>query len=99
MTIKIKANEELFNRWQKIGRIITNLASIVQNDMEIGVDDLAEWEQLRNQSMDELRELYDTTVMQLRRDNGPVFILLHLQALELVLERNNNHDTSLLRHS
>ena len=59
--IKVKTNEELFNQWQKVGRIITNLASIVQNDMEIEAEELAEWEQLYYASLENLKESLNNT--------------------------------------
>ena len=75
MTIKIKADEELFNQWQKVGRIVANLASIVQNDMEIEAEELAEWHGSYYASVDELKEVFQETMAQLRANNGPGFSL------------------------
>lgn len=62
MTIKVKANEKLFNQWQKVGRIITNLASIVQDDMEVEIMDIAEHEQLYIRCLEELKEVHKKTL-------------------------------------
>lgn len=40
---QIKADKNLFSEWQVMGHRIMNLASIVQNDMELTRDDLLEW--------------------------------------------------------
>lgn len=40
MKIKVKANKQLFDRWRKFN---PQLASIVQNDMEISDEQLQEW--------------------------------------------------------
>lgn len=87
MTIKVKANEELFNQWQKAGRIITNLASIVQNDMEVEIEDMAEWEQLYIRSLEELKAVHQKTLDYIH-DNHKYFTPgLLRDAIKLLEER------------
>lgn len=44
--IKLKANEDLFNRWQKLAKLTTvkmSSISIIQNDMETSKAELNKW--------------------------------------------------------
>lgn len=63
--IKVKANEELFNQWRQIGHKITNLASIVQNDMEIEEKELAEWQQLYYEQTHLLKAIHSEIMTRL----------------------------------
>jgi hypothetical protein len=76
MSIKIKANEKLFNEWQAFYREIGEMAiyarglsSIVQNDMETDKQTLLEWKKdvarLRDgldEKITDLHEIYKKTI-------------------------------------
>lgn len=84
--IKVKANEELFNQWQKVGRVIGYMASIVQNDMEIKIEDIAEWEQLYIHCLEGLREVHRRTLDHIH-DNHKYFTPGLLQNTIKLLEK------------
>ena len=65
--LSIKSNEMLFRRWQRIGREISSIASIVQNDMEIEPRDFAEWKSFAQRKQAELHELFVETLMYVVR--------------------------------
>jgi len=59
--MKIKANEYLFNEWKKLGYEITNLSSMVQNDMEISDEELIDWYNKCKNASCRIKYLYEET--------------------------------------
>ena len=62
-TIKIKANKELFDRWQRLGWSIHSQAGIVQNDMEIDSKEITEFKNRIAELVDLLHELKADTLV------------------------------------
>jgi hypothetical protein len=61
MILKVKTSEELFNKFKTLSLSVRNLASIVQNDMEITTDQLTEWEVVAQRVREEFDNLIETT--------------------------------------
>jgi len=62
-TIKIKANKELFDRWQRLGWSIHSQAGIVQNDMEIDSKEIVEFKNRVVKLVDQLHKLKADTLV------------------------------------
>ena len=62
-TIKIKADKELFDRWQRLGWSIHSQAGIVQNDMEIDSREIAEFKNRIAELVDLLHKLKADTLV------------------------------------
>ena len=62
-TIKIKADKELFDRWQRLGWSIHSQAGIVQNDMEIDSKEITEFKNRIAELVDLLHELKADTLV------------------------------------
>ena len=59
--LKTKADEQLFFEWKLAGLTIDRHSAIVQNDMEIGLIEILEWEKSVNDSIQKLEELKKKT--------------------------------------
>lgn len=57
MKINVLANQDLFDRYRRLGYSISMLASIIQNDTEISYDDFAEFNVLSGKFAKELEKL------------------------------------------
>lgn len=66
--MRIKSNESLFNRWRRLGSRISNQASIVQNDMEVSEEEIAEWCDILLQLYEKLEQLQIDTLSYIRSD-------------------------------
>lgn len=55
-TIHIEANEELFNEIKYIGLRVSDLSSIVQNDMDVGAEEILEFVFLVEQAKRDITE-------------------------------------------
>ena len=60
--IAIKANQELFENWQELGRTITGMASIVQNDMNVTIPDVYQWQYNAQRAVSRFDELLTETM-------------------------------------
>jgi hypothetical protein len=75
MMMKIKANEELFNELKKFADLFgCDLSSIVQNDNEITPQQLADWQNMANKSVQdfmkrnsEIMTAFNITMMRVIR--------------------------------
>lgn len=54
MSLKIQANEELFNKWKQICAKLNSGCAIVQNDMESSKKEINEWWQITENNIKEL---------------------------------------------
>lgn len=55
--MKIKANEDLFDRWNSLGSRIQSQRGIVQNDMELGDGEFQEWLGLQETLLQDFKKL------------------------------------------
>lgn len=60
--MKIKSNEELFNRWLQLEGQVACGKSLVQNDIEIDRDHLAEWAEDQFKLIGQYKSLVKETV-------------------------------------
>ncbi len=68
--IKIKSNEELFNKWNELGMKIQLLRGIVQNDMEITEEMLNEqFLDIYDKNMKSLQSLRTETLNYIKKTN------------------------------
>jgi hypothetical protein len=61
-TYIIKANEELFDEWKKLGLKIENMNCIIQNDMVATLDQLGGWELVYQKTKLALERLHELTL-------------------------------------
>lgn len=54
MSLKIKANEELFNKWGRACDILNTNKAIVQNDMDISKKNVNNWWKLVDENVKDL---------------------------------------------
>jgi hypothetical protein len=59
--MKIKANEELFDSWKAVAFQISELGTIVQNDMEITNEAFIEWLRRTARTQEVMRRLISST--------------------------------------
>lgn len=64
----VKANESLFNHWRNVGRVIMDLANIVQNDMDINIEDVEEWQSVALAAYEKVEWLVDDTLRHIYHD-------------------------------
>jgi len=67
--LKIKASEELFNKYKKLQFDLDFLAGIVQNDMILDDSEYDEWYRSFDKFIDKLDELRMSTIEHIKRTN------------------------------
>jgi hypothetical protein len=65
MSIKIKADEKLFNKWKMLGMKIGMLSSIVQNDMIIPEEQYHEFIEEYNELRKEMQDIMALTLKRI----------------------------------
>lgn len=67
--IIIKANQELFNLWNRVGYKVLDLKSIMQNDMELNTDDILEFIQHYRMTETQLKVVFNNTMKHILQQN------------------------------
>jgi hypothetical protein len=63
---KIKADKALFDEWQVMSQRVRSMSAIVQNDMEITITELIEWEWAVTVFEDEFAQLVRRTAKHVK---------------------------------
>jgi len=72
MKIRVKSDEELFDRWKEVAVQASSLKGIVQNDMHISPRQLAVWKKQVAQIQAAIARLTVDTVEHIAKCNGSV---------------------------
>lgn len=70
LRIKVMANQNLFDRYRRLGNSISMLGSVLQNDTEISEGDLVEFHLLSSKFIRELEKLESTVGIYINGCNG-----------------------------
>ncbi len=60
---RVKANRELFDRWNDMAKRVEHLKGIVQNDCDISLDDFNAWVRISRHVLEELTTLRRDTYL------------------------------------
>lgn len=89
--ITVKADEELFNLWNRVGYKVLDLKTIVQNDMKLEEQDILEFIQHYRMTQTQLKIVFNNTMRHVLKDNPDLQEKL-LEAERQQLEKTLNDE-------